>query len=166
MVNDDLAARVAALEARVDAWESPRTAAAAEPLWALERLKRDVVPTVGEQGAVLFTGSVTLPTGERAEWQEGRGVEDLLAADWSTFVGGLSALAHPVRLMLLRRVLGGTRSVTELGEHESLGTTGQLYHHLRQLTAAGWLRATARGRYEVPAERVVPLLVVLMGAGR
>ncbi len=45
-------------------------------------------------------------------------------------------------------------------------TTGQIYHHLRLLTAAGWLHTTGRGRYEVPGTRVVPLLVVLTAAAR
>jgi len=47
-----------------------------------------------------------------------------------------------------------------------LGTSGQVHHHVRQLVAAGWLRPTARGRYEVPVDRVVPLLVAWAAAGR
>jgi hypothetical protein len=69
-----------------------------------------------------------------------------------------------VRLRLLRRVLGGARSTAELADDKELGTTGQLYHHLRQLAATGWLRSTGRGRYAVPGERVVPLLVILTAA--
>ncbi|WP_051715621.1 hypothetical protein [Streptomyces bikiniensis] len=44
------------------------------------------------------------------------------------------------------------------------GTTGQIYHHLRQLTGAGRLHTSGRGRYEVPAARVVPLLMALTAA--
>jgi hypothetical protein len=69
-------------------------------------------------------------------------------------------------LLLLRRVLGGASSVAELQAHEGLGTSGQLYHHLRQLVGAGWLRATARGHYAVPPERMVPLLAILSAAQR
>jgi hypothetical protein len=57
-------------------------------------------------------------------------------------------------------------TVAELRAHERLGTTGQLYHHLRQLVSAGWLRTTARGQYAVPGERVVPLLVALAATRR
>jgi hypothetical protein len=71
-----------------------------------------------------------------------------------------------VRLLLLREILQGARTTSELAAHERLGTTGQLYHHLRQLVAAGWLRTTARGQYRVPGERVVPLLTVLAAARR
>jgi hypothetical protein len=74
----------------------------------------------------------------------------------------LNALAHPVRL-LLHEILLGVRTTAGLSEHERLGTSGQLYHHLRQLV---WLRSTARGQYSVPPERVVPLLTVLAAARR
>jgi len=132
--------------------------------WALDGLRE----RIGEDnaGAVLYTGSVDLPTGEHYDWQYGTGVDDLLEADWADWAATLSALGHPVRLLLLRRVLAGVRTTAELGADEALGTTGQLYHHLRLLVSAGWLHSSARGQYAVPGERVVPLLVVLSGAKR
>ncbi len=165
-MNDELRARLDAVEKRLDALDATTGPSGAERFWALDRLKRDVVPTAGEGGAVLFTGAVRLPTGEPVEWQEAHAAAPLFDEDWAPLAAGLTALAHPVRLLLLQQVLGGAHTVAQLAEHESLGTTGQLYHHLRQLTAAGWLRASARGRYEVPAERVVPLLIVLTGIRR
>ncbi len=127
--------------------------------WALEGLKERV-----SDGAVLFTGVAPLPTGEHYEWQQAAPAEELMSLDWSEFSGVLGALGHPVRLLLLRHVLGGVRTVAQLQQNEHLGTTGQLYHHLRQLVAAGWLKASGRGRYVVPAHRVVPLLVTLAAA--
>lgn len=166
----DLTARVQRLEEHLAA-RSPATrpddpdgeaTADAGRLWALAGL-RDRAP---DTGAVLFTGSVRLPTGEVAEWQQGLDTEALLATDWAISTEVLLALGHPVRLLLLREVLGGLRTVGELGSVEGLGTTGQLYHHLRQLVAAGWLRPAGRGRYEVPVARVVPLLVIIAAAQR
>ncbi|TDC93555.1 helix-turn-helix domain-containing protein [Actinomadura sp. 7K507] len=170
MGDEPLEDRVARLEERVGRLEHvrprPETEAARpetdETFWALNALK----DLVDEPGAVLFTGSVTLPSGEHYEWQQGHPVDDLLADDWSQAAETLSALAHPVRLLLLREILHGARTTAELAAHERLGTTGQLYHHLRQLVAAGWLRTTARGRYSVPGERVVPILTVLAAARR
>jgi len=78
----------------------------------------------------------------------------------------LGALGHPVRLELLRHILLGTHATADLAEMESLGTTGQLHHHLRQLVATGWVRQSGRGSYEIPASRVVPLLACLIGAQR
>jgi Helix-turn-helix domain len=157
----ELSERLAALEERVAVLEGRGSVLDPEKFWALHGL-RDRLPA--EAGGVLFTGAVPLPSGEYYEWQQGATTADLLGADWSELSGAFAALGHPVRLLLLREVLTGTRSTAELQEHESLGTSGQLYHHLRQLTAAGWLHPTGRGHYAVPGSRVVPLLVVLAAA--
>ncbi|PYG00119.1 Helix-turn-helix domain-containing protein [Georgenia satyanarayanai] len=158
--------RIAALEERVAALESrlatePDDVAPDSPLWALEGLQaREEDP-----GAVLLVGHVELPDGRRAQWQLGAVTDDLLGADWTEGADVLVALGHPVRLRLLQRVLGGAMTVAELVDTDGVGTSGQVYHHLRQLTAAGWLRALGGGRYEVPVARVVPLLAVVL-AGR
>ena len=66
----------------------------------------------------------------------GRLAGELLDDDWSQSAAGLTALAHPVRLLLVREVLLGAETVAALSELPSLGTSGQLYHHLRQLVSA------------------------------
>ncbi|MCR2826159.1 helix-turn-helix domain-containing protein [Microbacterium sp. zg.Y909] len=71
-----------------------------------------------------------------------------------------------MRLELLRRILTGTTTTAQLADIDTLGTMGQLHHHLRQLVSAGWVRQSGRGSYEVPAARVVPLLTGLFGSGR
>ncbi|HEU5417465.1 MAG TPA: ArsR family transcriptional regulator [Streptosporangiaceae bacterium] len=166
--------RLLRLEERVARLEAAGAAGApaagtAEPavagdddFWALHELQN----RFGEPGAVLLTGSVTVPGAGHVDWQEGQLADGLLAEDWSQAAAALAALAHPVRLLLVREVLLGTQTAARLSEHPRLGTSGQLYHHLRQLVAAGWLRSSARGQYAVPAERVVPLLVTLAAARR
>ncbi|MFC9431008.1 ArsR/SmtB family transcription factor [Streptomyces sp. NPDC056987] len=134
-------------------------------LWALHHLKSELKRAGSPGGGVLYTGSVRLPAGERYEWQYGALTDGLLAADWSGTSESFAALGHPVRLRLLREILGGRRTTAELAEVDGLGTTGQLYHHLRQLTGTGWLHTPGRGRYEIPAARVVPLLVMITAAG-
>jgi DNA-binding transcriptional ArsR family regulator len=76
----------------------------------------------------------------------------------------LAALGHPVRLALLKALLEGKRAKSDLERIEGLGTTGQLYHHLKALEEAGWVRTLERGVYGVPGERVVPLLAILSAA--
>jgi DNA-binding transcriptional ArsR family regulator len=176
---EDLATRLAALEERVRRLE-PDPDRPADPtrpagptggappsvrerFWALEGLKERL--PAGD-GAVLFAGVVPLPAGGWSEWQWGTATGELLEADWSSLSATLAALGHPVRLLLLRQVLAGAGTVAELQERVELGTSGQLYHHLRQLVGAGWLQVAARGRYAVPPERVVPLLVMLAAARR
>lgn len=172
----DLEERVRALERRLTALEGGESGdtPAAPPVhggdfWALKRLKEDLQSAGAAAGGVLFTGAVRLSPQERYEWQAATPADALLAEDGpadSATADSLAALGHPIRLRLLRAVLGGIRTVAELAELPEVGTTGQIYHHLRQLTGAGWLQTAGRGRYEVPAARVVPLLVMLSAARR
>ncbi|MFD4345218.1 ArsR/SmtB family transcription factor [Streptomyces coelicoflavus] len=164
---EQLELRVADLERRLTALEAadrPVPRVQEGDLWALEGLKAQLTELGAEAGGVLFTGSVRLPTGEHYAWQHGALAEGLLDADWAESAEVFAALGHPVRLRLLREVIGGRRTAAELAELDGMGTTGQIYHHLRQLTGAGWLHTTGRGRHEVPAGRVVPLLVALSTA--
>lgn len=165
MPEDDVRSRLDAIERRLAELEGrpePVDVSSDERFWALNALKR----MYEEPGAVLFTGAVTIAGEERYEWQEGRPTGALLEQDWSEFAQGLAALAHPVRLALVQAVVSGTRTTGELAGDERFGTSGQLYHHLRQLVAAGWLKQTGRGHYAVPVERMLPLLVIVMGAWR
>ncbi|WP_432195933.1 ArsR/SmtB family transcription factor [Streptomyces sp. bgisy027] len=163
----ELEQRVADLERRLAALESAQHTAprlGEGDFWALEGLKEQLAALTAADGGVLFTGAVRLPTGEQYDWQHGSLTEGLLEADWAECAESFAALGHPVRLRLLREVVGGRRTAAELAELDEIGTTGQIYHHLRQLTGAGWLHTTGRGRYEVPPGRVVPLLVALATA--
>ncbi|HEY9555689.1 MAG TPA: helix-turn-helix domain-containing protein [Acidimicrobiales bacterium] len=159
--------RLTELEARVAALEGRSPAAPVEPVvdpevfWALAGL-RERVPA---PGGVMIVGDVELPGGSVAQWQEGALTADLLDDEWERTADALAALGHPVRLQLLRHVLRGLATARELAEVEGMGTSGQVYHHLRQLVAAGWLRNRG-SRYEVPPERVVPLLATMIGGRR
>ncbi|WP_185996409.1 ArsR/SmtB family transcription factor [Nocardioides campestrisoli] len=162
----DLERRIAALEATQitqTSQTSQSPAAAADPVfWALEGLRA----RVPGPGAVMLVGHVELPDGRTAQWQEGAVTQDLLELDWATTSDAFAALGHPVRLRLLQQVLAGVATVPELTATEGVGTSGQVYHHLRQLVAAGWLSALGGGRYEVPVARVVPALVMVQAARR
>lgn len=167
-----LAERVRLLETRAEhppPSSAPRPTDAAETrdetFWALDglRSRRDLHHST-RAGAVMIVGSLNLPDDSPVEWQQGAATADLLEVEWTDRAAGFAALGHPVRLELVRHILTGTRTTAALSEVEGLGTTGQLHHHLRQLVTAGWVQQTARGRYDVPAARVVPLLACLTGA--
>jgi DNA-binding transcriptional ArsR family regulator len=154
----ELAERVARLEQRLEPSSAP-----AEPLdegqrfWALEELKRRTpLP------AVLFTGVAETSEGGPVEWQISYPAGALLDEDWRLQASAIAALGHPSRLQILQLIARReSQTAADLAHTEGLGTTGQIYHHLRQLVAAGWLRSTTRGRHQVPPERLVPLLVIL-----
>lgn len=156
----ELEARVAALEGAATA--SPLPVPAPADFWALKELQRRNKPG----GEVLYAGTVALPGGEQYGWQMGLRAAPLLACGWDDAAPVLAALGHPLRLELLRRVLSGQRTVAEWQADAALSGAGKLYHHLRDLQAAGWLSAEGRGRYAVPGARVVPLLAILAASGQ
>jgi DNA-binding transcriptional ArsR family regulator len=173
--------RLAALEQRVAALEraladggrggdvSPSRVAEdaagdADRFWALQGLRERAPADAG--GAVLFTGVVRTPDGATYQWQEAHAGDDLLGRSWEEAGAALEALGSPVRMLLLREVLHGRATAADLAELPEFGTSGQVYHHLRRLTAAGWLRSAARGRYVVPPERIVPLLAAIAAVQR
>ncbi|MFC6591929.1 helix-turn-helix domain-containing protein [Deinococcus lacus] len=159
----ELETRLAALEEQVQVLQAAQPQALAQAhesrAWALLALQ-DQLPG----GAVLFTGHVQLGAGGDWVWQETYPTQPLLDADWTAVAAPLAALGHPLRLSLLRAALDGPQTAAALGERAGLHG-GQLYHHLRELQAAGWLQAQARGPYHVPGERVIPLLTILAACG-
>ncbi len=154
---DALEVRLAALEQRAESSRSSSATEASDVFWALNGV-RDRHPGAG---AVLFAGTAETAAGARYEYQYGLETEHLLDVDWTQFADSLATLGHPVRLAVLRAVLGGTETVAGLVEDLGLGTSGQMYHHVHQLTAAGWLTPHARSRYQIPPARVIPLLAIL-----
>jgi DNA-binding transcriptional ArsR family regulator len=127
-----------------------------DTFWILEGLEQRVGPR-----AVAYAGSLVRDDGP-VRWQLTHDSAQLLELDWTALAPALSALGHPARLRILQLIARGeATTAADLADTPGLGSTGQIYHHLRQLVGAGWLRATTRGRHEVPPERLVPLLVIL-----
>lgn len=124
-------------------------------------LLRELAERNPDTDAVIFAGTLTQPEGQLA-WQWGVPTGDVRDQEWEPAAAVLDALSHPVRLRLLQRILNGTATTAELAADETLGTTGQLHHHLRALVAAGWLASTGRGHWNIPAPRVIPLLIVII----
>ncbi|MCE2990626.1 MAG: ArsR/SmtB family transcription factor [Burkholderiales bacterium] len=165
-----LQAAIASLSARIERLESAlasRQPAAsnleAEKYWVLHRLQQGE-ESRERKGEIVYAGVATLPTGEQYLWQRHGSVAALLKSEWSGFDAVIAALGHPVRLRLLKLILGGKSSKAELEAAAEVGTSGQLYHHLKILQDAGWVRSLERGQYGVPGERVVPLLAILLAA--
>ena len=74
----------------------------------------------------------------------------------------LAALGHKQRLDILRSVLKEPLTGTELVERLNMGTTGQLYHHIKALLGADLLIQEERGgKYSLPGHRALPVLLLL-----
>jgi DNA-binding transcriptional ArsR family regulator len=161
----DLATTLKAIDERLAKLEAGSRPAAAHGLdprkhWLIDHVARSAT----KGGEVAYGGSVTAPTGEQYLWQRQAGGRDLFSRDWQAVDRVLAALGHPVRLAILKALVEGRRAKADLERIEGLGTTGQLYHHLKALEEAGWVRTLERGVYGVPGERVVPLLTILLAA--
>jgi len=147
----DLAARVSELERRValledDRGERPpsRPIVDTDTFWALARLAERTGPEFdrdGVAGSLLYAGRATTPGGGALIWQAEHPLPGVLAEGWDD-----------------------AAVVQELQEIPGLGTSGQLYHHLRDLQAAGLVTQRRRGRYGVAADKVVPALIIIAAA--
>ena len=141
----DLADRVAALEVRVD--ELERAAAG---------------PPAGTAGEVGYQGSVDF--GASVNWSIGYDAAALLQLPIGPTMDVLAALGHPKRLALVRALVQRPATATELAATVELSSPGQLYHHLRTLTAAGVVTASGRGSYRIAPAKLVPVLVLMLAA--
>lgn len=100
-------------------------------------------------------------------WQpQERKVGGLLAVDGEKAAKILAAIGHKQRLDILKAVLQEPLTGPELVEKLGMGTTGQLYHHIKALAGADLLVQEERGgRYTVSGSRALPLLLLLAASG-
>jgi DNA-binding transcriptional ArsR family regulator len=59
----------------------------------------------------------------------------------------LSVLGSEVRLAILRSLVTAPKTALEIVTEVGMKTTGQAYHHLRELERAGYIEQRAGGRY-------------------
>ena len=156
---DDLARRLARLESRLDGEAAPaRAAHGANPLMGvLHAWRREDGPgTVGYAGHVAdrqALGARQVPLAE------------LLAADLAPTAAILESLGSQPRLALLGALLrDGRRTNGDLQDALGDTTSGQLYHHLRALQAAGLIVQRRRGEYDLAPQAVIPVLAILAAA--
>jgi DNA-binding HxlR family transcriptional regulator len=164
MTNEELAAEVAELRARVEALEAAPRPPSPLPVADLVSGLRDMI--AGESGPdvaggiVVYAGLGPRGNGEIA-WQLGHAWDDVLAADRTRSGRTLAVLSSPARLDIVAELLGGPVSRQDLQDRLEQSTAGQLNHHLRELLSAGLVDQPRRGVYEVPPHRVIPILTVL-----
>ena len=115
-------------------------------------------------GALSFTGVARIGDSE-VLWTAEHGLPEVWDAELGDLARLLAALGHPARLALVRAVLAGVATSQELAATTGVGSTGQLYHHLKDLIAVGVVEQAGRNRYRIEPAKVVPLLVILAAAG-
>jgi DNA-binding transcriptional ArsR family regulator len=111
-------------------------------------------------GSVSYSGDARFGD-DRLAWKRVHRVGDLLTLDESVLARQLTALASPVRIRILRELSSGALQTAELQARLDEPSAGQLYHHLRELLAAGLVTQPRRSLYEVPDRAVIPLLALI-----
>jgi DNA gyrase subunit B len=123
----------------------------------------------GGTGELYYSGRYNGGGAAAVRWEpQTRSVAKLLDEEESSDRQAkvLAALGHRQRLDILRSVLREPMSGPQLVDKLNMGTTGQLYHHLKALLAADLLQQEERGGvYAVPPKRALPLLLLLAAAG-
>lgn len=115
-----------------------------------------------DKGNLFYSG---LYRGDKwqCRWEpQGRSVDQLLDLDGDKVAKVLAALGHKQRIDILRSVLKEPLTGAQLVERLNMGTTGQLYHHIKALLGADLLVQEERGGlYSLPSHRALPLLLLL-----
>jgi len=158
---DDLESRLAYLESRHDPRVGPGGDAS-----PTDALPTSAVPAEAPEmghASVTYTGSGEwngAPLAWRMEhsWDAVR----TLAGDSAARV--LGALSSGLRLRIVAALLERPCTTAELVERLEQPSSGQLFHHLRELLAAGVVHQPVRGTYAVRRQDVVPLLALLAAA--
>lgn len=110
----------------------------------------DAVSVLTESGDVVGHFGAVMVEGQRCQWWSIRydeAVTKLLNNPDYKVAQILSVLGSEVRLAILRHLLTAPKVASEIVTEVGLKTTGQAYHHLRELERAGYVKQRAGGRY-------------------
>lgn len=159
MTEGDIAASVAELAERVARLESEREHGRLRgPIAPI-----DLVGVPSSEGQVTYGGNGPWD-GRNVAWQVERSWADVVPLAGEQVARVLSALASGVRLRVVGELTAGTLTTGELAERLGQASSGQLFHHLRELLAAGIIHQPGRGTYALLPQQVVPMLALLSAA--
>lgn len=158
---DDLERRLA----RVEGKSSRGTRHADQAPSGIDALHQWVQNQAQESGGGVVAYAGTGPWDAlTVAWQVGRSWDDILAATGRATASLLSALANPTRIRIVGAILRGSRTTADLIDVLDQPSSGQLFHHLKDLIAAGVIHQPVRGVYAVRPSHVVALLTIMCAA--
>jgi ArsR family transcriptional regulator, arsenate/arsenite/antimonite-responsive transcriptional repressor len=115
---------------------------------------------VDVQGSMAYSGWVRAGKVRlRIRFEED--LSSALEADPEILSRAFSAMGSPFRILIIRALLAGPRTSHELQEELRVGAVGQLYHHLKELLAAGLIVQRRRSLYAIREEVVMPVCLLL-----
>ncbi|MEF3303283.1 ATP-binding protein [Paenibacillus sp. GYB003] len=164
---DALKAQVAELERTIRRWTETQAAVPAagnRERTAAETVSLDVGDGDGDgdRGAIYFSGHYRSGGRTMRFDARERSLGGLLGINSEKAAKVIAALGHKQRLDLLLAVWDEPLTGSELVERLNMGTTGQLYHHLKALAGADLLAQEERGgKHTIPPHRRFQLLLLL-----
>jgi len=124
-------------------------AAPAEPPDPLAELvdRRQALRPEDERGAPIgqlrLLGHLRVG-GAQSGFDSSYALEQLLTVPSDRAARAFAGLAHPVRIDIYKQLLAGPQDSQTLLHAAGLNTTGQLYHHLREMEAVGLIERRGR----------------------
>jgi len=166
--------QVAILQTRLTALEEQLSFAvsADAPITSLQA-RTAAPPPTGEasalqegtiQGTLSYSGTIQL-AGRPLRFQQRLPAQALFEAEPDQLAQIFAALASPHRVIILRTLCERSCTAQQLQEVLGMGSAGQLYHHLKELIAAGLITQRERSSaYTLEPTKVIPICAALMVA--
>jgi len=117
-----------------------------------------------EPDAVVAYGGRSDRDGPPLEWQMRRTWDEVIDGAGEGTASVLSALASGPRLRMVAELARGPLATSDLAERLDQPSTGQLFHHLKELLAAGVVFQPQRGVYTIRKQHLIPVLAILSAA--
>lgn len=123
------------------------------------------VPPGRVGGTLAYSGVIRV--GDRSMRMQARDdLAEALEADPAVVARLFAALGSPFRVLLLRALLAGPKTSQQLQAELDVGAVGQLYHHLKELLAAGLIVQRKRSLYAIRPEKAMFICLVFAAAPR
>jgi len=131
-----------------------------EPSASLIRVLAERLPDKPDAGMAFF-GGIQKKNGKiRSSYFSGHDVESILRCSPKRVAKLLSPFSSEQRILILKTLIKGDRSSSELSQETGL-EGGQLYHHLKELALAEYIEPKERGIYSLTEKGQMALLTVL-----
>ena len=116
------------------------------------------------QGTLSYAGTIQL-AGRPFHFQQRLPARSLFEAAPDLLAQLFAALASPHRVIILRTLCEKPCTAQQLQEVLGMGSAGQLYHHLKELLAAGLITQRERSSaYTIEPAKVIPICAALLVA--
>lgn len=162
-----LQARIAALEARIPHDAQSLVTSQHDLVTTIsmhgQPLRQDEADESTVQGTLMYAGFARI-AGQPYQIQRQQLVAPLFDLAPDALAHVFAALASPHRIIILRLLCQGPRTSQQLQELLGMSSAGQLYHHLKELLAAGLIVQRGRSHYGVDPAKVITICIALMVA--